>query len=149
MENPLPKIPKVGHFGLFPADGFGKMGGQPMKSVPFCHLHFHTEYSLLDSTCKVGEAMKTAKALDQQYLAITDHGSLYGAVDFYKEAYKNGIKPIIGCEVYMARKGMDNHDGGQADNMHLVLLAENNEGYQNLIRLVSIAHLDGFHYKPR
>jgi DNA polymerase-3 subunit alpha len=119
-----------------------------MKSVPFCHLHFHTEYSLLDSTCKVGEAMKTAKELGQSYLAITDHGVLYGAVDFYKEAYKNGIKPIIGCEVYLARNGMD-EKSSQADNMHLVLLAEDQEGYQNLMRLVSLSHLEGFYYKPR
>jgi len=93
--------------------------------------------------------METALALGQDYVAITDHGNLYGAVDFYKKAYKAGIKPIIGCEVYLARKGVDNHEGGQSDNMHLVLLAENNEGYQNLMRLVSMAHLEGFHYKPR
>ena len=120
-----------------------------MKEIPFCHLHFHTEYSLLDSTCKVGEALKTAKELGQSYLAITDHGVLYGAVDFYKQAFKTGIKPIIGCEVYLARNGVDDHEGGQANNMHLVLLAENQEGYQNLMRLVSLAHLEGFHYKPR
>ena len=119
-----------------------------MNEIPFCHLHFHTEYSLLDSTCKVGEAMQAAKELGQQYLAMTDHGVLYGAVDFYKEAYKHGIKPIIGCEVYVARNGMD-EKSSQADNMHLVLLAEDNAGYKNLIKLVSIAHLEGFHYKPR
>ncbi|MCU0856816.1 MAG: DNA polymerase III subunit alpha [Pontiellaceae bacterium] len=119
-----------------------------MNTIPFCHLHFHTEYSLLDSTCKVADAMKTAKELGQTYLAITDHGSLYGVVDFYKEAYQAGIKPIIGCEVYVARNGMDEKTS-QADNLHLVLLAEDQEGYQNLMRLVSISHLDGFYYKPR
>lgn len=119
-----------------------------MKNTPFCHLHFHTEYSLLDSTCKVGEAVKTAKELGQDYLAITDHGVLYGAVDFYKQAYKAGIKPIIGCEVYVARNGMDEKTS-QSDNLHLVLLAETQEGYQNLMRLVSISHLEGFYYKPR
>jgi DNA polymerase-3 subunit alpha len=119
-----------------------------MKSVPFCHLHFHTEYSLLDSTCKVGEAVKTAKELGQEFLAITDHGALYGAVVFYKEALKNGIKPIIGCEVYLARNDMYDEERTQADNLHLVLLAEDQQGYQNLMRLVSIAHLEGFRYKP-
>ena len=94
-----------------------------MKTVPFCHLHFHTQYSLLDSSCKVGEVMETAKALGQEYVALTDHGVLYGAVDFYKTARKNGIKPIIGCEVYIARNGMDEKTS-QADNLHLVLLAE-------------------------
>ncbi|MBC8206434.1 MAG: DNA polymerase III subunit alpha [Kiritimatiellales bacterium] len=119
-----------------------------MKNIPFCHLHFHTQYSLLDSTCKVGEVMETAKALGQEYVAITDHGNLYGAVDFYKKAYKEGIKPIIGCEMYVARNGMD-EKSSQADNMHLVLLAENNEGYRNLMHLVSLSHLEGFYYKPR
>lgn len=119
-----------------------------MKNIPFCHLHFHTQYSLLDSACKVGEVMETAKALGQEYVAITDHGNLYGAVDFYKKAYKAGIKPIIGCEVYVARNGMD-EKSSQSDNMHLVLLAENQEGYINLVRLVSLGHLEGFYYKPR
>ncbi|QHI69575.1 DNA polymerase III subunit alpha [Tichowtungia aerotolerans] len=119
-----------------------------MKTVPFCHLHFHTQYSLLDSACKVGEIMETAKALGQEYVAMTDHGNLYGAVEFYKKAYSAGIKPIIGCEVYVARNGMD-EKSSQADNMHLVLLAENNKGYENLMKLVSKAHLEGFYYKPR
>ncbi len=119
-----------------------------MKEIPFCHLHFHTEYSLLDSTCKVAEAVQTAKALGQNYLAITDHGNLYGAVAFYKKALAAGIKPIIGCEVYIARNGMDEKTS-QADNLHLVLLAENQEGYENLMHLVSLSHLEGFYYKPR
>jgi len=119
-----------------------------MKTVPFCHLHFHTEYSLLDSSCKVAEAVKTAGELGQEHLAITDHGVLYGVVDFYKQARKAGIKPIIGCEVYIARNGMDEKTS-QADNLHLVLLAEDNEGYNNLMHLVSLGHLEGFYYKPR
>jgi DNA polymerase-3 subunit alpha len=119
-----------------------------MKTVPFCHLHFHTEYSLLDSSCKVAEAVKTAKELGQDYLAITDHGVLFGVIDFYKQARKAGIKPIIGCEVYIARNGMDQKTS-QADNLHLVLLAEDNAGYDNLMHLVSLGHLEGFHYKPR
>jgi len=119
-----------------------------MKETPFCHLHFHTEYSLLDSTCKVGEAVQTAKDLGQNYLAITDHGNLYGAVAFYKKALAAGIKPIIGCEVYLARNGIDEKTS-QRDNLHLVLLAEDQEGYNNLMRLVSLSHLEGFYYKPR
>ena len=119
-----------------------------MKNFPFCHLHFHTEYSLLDSACKVGEAVQTAKDLGQDYLAITDHGNLYGAVAFYKKALAAGIKPIIGCEVYIARNGMDEKTS-QSDNLHLVLLAETQEGYENLMHLVSLSHLEGFYYKPR
>ncbi|MBT8043008.1 MAG: PHP domain-containing protein, partial [Pontiella sp.] len=119
-----------------------------MSRVPFCHLHFHTCYSLLDSAVKVKDAMKTAKDLGMEYLAMTDHGVLYGAVDFYKAAYAAGIKPIIGCEVYVARHGMDERSS-QRNNMHLVLLAETQEGYQNLVKLVSIAHLEGVYYKPR
>src|SRR6056297_680268 len=92
--------------------------------------------------------METARALGQEYVAMTDHGNLYGAVDFYKKAYAAGIKPVIGCEVYVARNGMD-EKSSQADNMHLVLLAETNEGYRNLMKLVSMAHLEGFYYKPR
>ena len=119
-----------------------------MKTIPFCHLHFHTEYSLLDSSCKVADAVKTAKELGQEHLAITDHGVLYGVIDFYKQAQTAGIKPIIGCEVYIARNGMDEKTS-QADNLHLVLLAEDNEGYNNLMHLVSLGHLEGFYYKPR
>ncbi|MFA7257508.1 MAG: PHP domain-containing protein, partial [Kiritimatiellales bacterium] len=119
-----------------------------MKTVPFCHLHFHTEYSLLDSSCKVADAVKTAKELGQEYLAITDHGVLYGVIDFYKQAFKAGIKPIIGCEVYVARNGMDEKTS-QSDNLHLILLAEDNAGYDNLMHLVSLGHLEGFYYKPR
>ncbi|NOU35219.1 MAG: DNA polymerase III subunit alpha [Kiritimatiellaceae bacterium] len=119
-----------------------------MKTIPFCHLHFHTEYSLLDSSCKVADAVATAKELGQEHLAITDHGVLYGVIDFYKQAQKAGIKPIIGCEVYIARNGMDEKTS-QADNLHLVLLAEDNEGYNNLMHLVSFGHLEGFYYKPR
>jgi len=74
-----------------------------MKTIPLCHLHFHTEYSLLDSSCKVGDAVKMAKELGQEYLAITDLGVLYGVIDFYKQAIKAGVKPVIGCEVYIAR----------------------------------------------
>ena len=119
-----------------------------MSHVPFCHLHFHTCYSLLDSAVKVKDAMKAAKDMGMQYLAMTDHGVLFGAVEFYKAAYANGIKPIIGCEVYLARHGIEERSS-QRNNMHLVLLAETQEGYENLVKLVSLAHLEGVYYKPR
>ncbi len=119
-----------------------------MKSTPFCHLHFHTSYSLLDSAVKIKEAMKAAVDMGMKQLAITDHGVLYGAVDFYKAARSVGIKPLIGCEVYLARKGIE-EKSSQRNNMHLVLLAETQEGYQNLVKLVSLASLEGFYYKPR
>ena len=127
-----------------------------MSQVPFCHLHFHTCYSLLDSAVKIKDAVKTAKELGMDYLAMTDHGVMYGAVEFYKACMGAGIKPIIGCEVYVARHGVeftrDSTDPdirSQKNNMHLVLLAETQEGYENLVRLVSKAHLEGVHYKPR
>jgi len=119
-----------------------------VNPVPFCHLHLHTCYSLLDSTCKIKEIMETAVELGMPAIAMTDHGALYGAVEFYEAARKTGIKPIIGCEVYVARNGIE-EKSSQRNNMHLVLLAENQEGYQNLVKLVSIAHLEGFYYKPR
>jgi DNA polymerase-3 subunit alpha len=119
-----------------------------VSRIPFCHLHFHTSYSLLDSTVKIKEAMKAAADMGMEHLAITDHGVLYGAVDFYKTAHSFGIKPIIGCEVYVARHGME-EKSSQRNNMHLVLLAETQEGYHNLVKLVSLASLEGFYYKPR
>ena len=123
------------------------------QNVPFVHLHFHTEYSLLDSACKVKKAMKRAVELEQNTLAITDHGNLYGAVDFYKEAHNAGIKPVLGCEVYVAIGDMHDRKGVEGSakqpTNHLVLLAENETGWANLVRLVSMAHLEGFYYKPR
>jgi len=121
------------------------------QNIPFVHLHFHTAYSLLDGACQVDRTMKTAQELGMGQVAITDHGVLYGIVDFYKEAKKNGIKPILGCEVYVAHGNMREKktgpDGSYAH--HLVLLAEDEVGYTNLVRLVSLAHLEGFYYKPR
>ncbi|MCS6771967.1 MAG: DNA polymerase III subunit alpha [Kiritimatiellae bacterium] len=121
-------------------------------TVPFVHLHFHTEYSLLDGCCRIGRAIEQAKKLGMSALAITDHGVLYGIVDFYKQAKDAGIRPIIGCEVYMAHGSMkerrrEEETGSQAN--HQLLLCETNEGYANLMRLVSLAHLEGFYYKPR
>lgn len=117
---------------------------------PFTHLHVHTEYSLLDGSAKIKELVERAKELNMDSLAITDHGAMYGAIDFYKAAKEKGIKPIIGCEVYVAdgsRLVKDN--SANYHYYHLVLLAENNEGYQNLAKLVSYGFIDGFYYKPR
>ena len=118
--------------------------------IDFVHLHLHTEYSLLDGACRITEAVAKAKALGQSALAITDHGVLYGAVDFYKACKKEGIKPIIGCEIYMAPHGRKdkqyNIDGKYS---HLILLAKNKIGYHNLIKIVSRGFTEGFYFKPR
>ena len=116
----------------------------------FVHLHLHTEYSLLDGACRIEQLLDLAKARGDQAVAITDHGVLYGAVDFYKAAKKRGIKPIIGCEVYVApRTRFDRTRELDAENRHLVLLCENQTGYQNLIKLVSLSWTQGFYSKPR
>ncbi|MBR2957377.1 MAG: DNA polymerase III subunit alpha, partial [Clostridia bacterium] len=116
----------------------------------FTHLHLHTEYSLLDGACRIRPLVAAAKELGQTSLAITDHGSLFGAIDFYKEAKKQGIKPIIGCEVYVAaRTRFDKVHGIDSERYHLVLLAENDTGYRNLIKIVSDAWTQGFYTKPR
>ncbi|MCL2592022.1 MAG: DNA polymerase III subunit alpha [Defluviitaleaceae bacterium] len=116
----------------------------------FVHLHVHTEYSLLDGSAKIGELISYTKELGMDSLAITDHGAMYGVVDFYKAAKDTGIKPIIGCEVYIASGSrLDKEQGRDNFYYHLVLLAENQEGYQNLIKLVSLGFTEGFYYKPR
>ncbi|WP_312693061.1 DNA polymerase III subunit alpha [Caproiciproducens sp.] len=116
----------------------------------FVHLHLHTEYSLLDGACRITELLNTAAERGDTAVAITDHGVMYGAVDFYKEAKKRGIKPIIGCEVYVAqRTRFDKVHELDAEHRHLVLLCENNTGYQNLIAIVSKAWTEGFYSKPR
>ncbi len=118
--------------------------------MAFVHLHVHSEYSLLDGACRIKDLVDKAKALGQNAIAITDHGAMYGAVDFYKYAKKEGIKPIIGCEVYTAARTLyDKTAELDSDYGHLVLLAKDNEGYKNLIKLVSIGFTDGFYYKPR
>ena len=119
-----------------------------MNQNQFCHLHVHSSYSLLDSTIKIKDAVKHAKAMGMKYLALTDHAVLYGAIEFYKEATANGIKPIIGCDAYVARNGIKERSS-QRNNMSLVLLAKNQKGYENLVKLISKAHLDGMYYKPR
>ncbi|NLC06998.1 MAG: DNA polymerase III subunit alpha, partial [Syntrophomonadaceae bacterium] len=119
-------------------------------SSEFVHLHCHTEYSLLDGAARIVPLVKAARDLGMPALAITDHGVMYGAVDFYKACQKYGIKPILGCEVYVApRTRFDRTPQVDDHQYHLVLLAENQTGYQNLLALVSQAHLQGFYYKPR
>ena len=116
----------------------------------FVHLHVHTEYSLLDGACRIPGLVARAKELGQPALAITDHGAMYGVIDFYKECKKQGIKPIIGCEVYVAARTMaDKVYGPDSEYHHLVLLCENEVGYQNLLKLVSTAWTEGFYNKPR
>ena len=116
----------------------------------FAHLHLHSEYSLLDGACRIKELVAAVKEMGQEAVAITDHGAMYGAVDFYKEAKKQGIKPIIGCEVYVAPRSMtDKTHGIDSDYSHLVLLCENMTGYRNLIKLVSLSWTEGFYVKPR
>ena len=116
----------------------------------FTHLHVHTEYSLLDGACRIPALVARAKALGQTALAITDHGSMYGVIDFYKECKKQGVRPILGCEVYVAARGLtDKVHGPDSEYHHLVLLCENEVGYQNLLKLVSTAWVDGFYIKPR
>ena len=116
----------------------------------FTHLHVHSEYSLLDGACRIKPLVAAAKALGQTSLAVTDHGAMFGAVDFYKEAKKQGIKPILGCEVYVAaRTRFDKVHGIDNERYHLVLLAENDTGYRNLIKIVSDAWTQGFYTKPR
>ncbi len=123
-----------------------------MSHADFVHLHLHTEYSLLDGACRLDRLMDRAKALNFSSLAITDHGVLYGAIDFFEAAKAAGIKPIIGCEVYVApgsRTEKKSSSGGRDVYNHLVLLAKDETGYRNLIKLVTSAHLEGYYYKPR
>ena len=117
----------------------------------FAHLHVHTEYSLLDGSNKIKEYVARVKELGMNSAAITDHGVMYGVIDFYREAKKNGIKPILGCEVYVAPNSRFDREitGGEDRYYHLVLLAENNTGYANLMKIVSKGFVDGYYYKPR
>ncbi len=116
----------------------------------FVHLHVHTEYSLLDGAARIPKTVQKAAELGMPALAITDHGTMFGVVDFYKECKNAGIKPILGCEVYVAPRTIADRTPKVDDNLyHLVLLAENEEGYKNLLQMVSIAFTEGFYYKPR
>ncbi|MGL4773161.1 MAG: DNA polymerase III subunit alpha [Clostridium sp.] len=119
-------------------------------SKEFCHLHLHTEYSLLDSSGKIPKIIEKAKELGMKSIAITDHGVMYGCVDFYKAAKEQGIKAILGCEIYVASKSMHiKQVDVENKTNHLVLLVKNEQGYENLMKIVSKASIDGFYYKPR
>ena len=116
----------------------------------FVHLHLHSEYSLLDGACRIHEIAEEAKNAGQSAVAITDHGVMYGVVDFYKACKKQGIKPIIGCEIYVSPGSRFNKDKvNDSDYSHLVLLCKNKDGYKNLIQIVSKAFTEGFYSKPR
>src|SRR3989344_1470014 len=116
----------------------------------FVHLHTHTEYSLLDGLSKIPKLVKAAKDMGMEALAITDHGVMYGAIEFYKECISAGIKPIIGAELYIAPRSHTSKEGkADSEPFHLTILAKNHQGYVNLMKLVSIGHLDGFYYRPR
>ena len=118
--------------------------------MSFVHLHTHSHYSLLDGLTKIDDLVKTAKAHRMNAVALTDHGSMYGAIEFYKACKKEGIKPIIGVEAYIAeRTRFDKDPGLDSKRYHLTLLAKNEKGYRNLMKLVSRANLEGFYYKPR
>src|SRR5690349_5716155 len=119
-----------------------------MPERPFVHLHCHTDYSLLDGACDIKKLMELAKYQQMPAIAMTDHGNLFGAVEFYSEAHQNGVHPVIGCEVYVSQQGHKTRSESDRYN-HLVLLCETQEGYKNLINLVSKGYLDGFYYKPR
>ncbi len=121
-----------------------------MNPNGFVHLHVHTEYSLLDGACRLADLIDTCKELGMEALAVTDHGVMYAAVDFYTLCVEKGIKPIIGCEVYTAKRSrFEKESRVDSDYGHLILLAKDNEGYKNLIKLVSAGSTEGFYYKPR
>ena len=119
--------------------------------MSFVHLHVHTEYSLLDGSNKIKEYVSRVKELGMNAAAITDHGVMYGVIDFYRAAKAAGIKPILGCEVYVAPGSRFDKTPGSTDDRyyHLVLLAENQKGYENLTKIVSKGFVDGYYYKPR
>ncbi len=120
-----------------------------MPAPNFVHLHLHTDYSLLDGACEIGELTEEAARRGMPAVAVTDHGNLFAAANFYHKATTHGVKPIIGCEVYVAPDNHKNRGAEAERSNHLVLLCENDEGYRNLIQLVSTGFLDGFYYKPR
>jgi len=119
-----------------------------MPAKPFVHLHCHTDYSLLDGACEIGQLMDLAERQEMPAVALTDHGNLFGAVEFYTKAKEHGVQPIIGCELYVTQQSSSAKTESNRYN-HLVVLCENQEGYRNLITLVTSGHLDGFYYKPR
>src|SRR5258705_2551997 len=121
-----------------------------MARDSFVHLHLHTEYSLLDGSIRMKEVMKKATEFKMPAVAMTDHGNLFGAIEFYQEAQRAGVKPIIGCEVYVAPGSHKDRPPSRRESAyHFTVLAENETGYRKLVKLVTAGHLDGFHYAPR
>jgi len=147
LAHPSPRLKKNRPWPFSP----GVKGSMIPAMARFVHLHVHSQYSLLDGACRVTDLARAAAAQEVKAIALTDHGVLYGAVDFYKACRQENVKPLIGCEVYVAAKDRRLRKGEAEGNPihHLVLLAETNEGYYNLSRLVSLAHLEGFYGKPR
>ena len=125
--------------------------GKNMPQDKFVHLHLHTEYSLLDGAIRLKDLFPRAKEYGYNAVSMTDHGAMYGALKFYETALKHDMKPILGCEVYVAPKGMKDRSAKSSGEAayHLVLIAKDNIGYRNLLKLVSIARFEGFYYKPR
>src|SRR5919106_1877669 len=118
-------------------------------AAEFVHLHLHTEFSLLDGACRIDELLDEAVKLKMPALAVTEHGNMFSSVVFHDHARDRGLKPILGCEVYVASGSRFEKSGPQTDTNHLVLLAETEQGYKNLIRLVSSGYTEGFYYRPR
>src|SRR5436305_14777269 len=116
-----------------------------MSAAPFVHLHVHSEYSILDGACRIPDLVARAAELEMAAVSLTDHGSMAGAVQLLKETKGTGVKPVIGCEVYVA----DDRRAATKGNAHLTLLAADNTGYANLIHLSSLGYLEGYYYKPR
>ncbi|MDX1616861.1 MAG: PHP domain-containing protein, partial [Candidatus Promineifilaceae bacterium] len=120
------------------------------EQQPFVHLHVHSEFSLLDGLSRIDDLATRARALNMPALALTDHGTMYGTIDFYRTCKKHGVKPILGVESYLAQRRMEDKEPDKdRQRYHLLLLAQNQTGYQNLLQIVSAAQLDGFYYRPR
>ena len=118
--------------------------------MSFVHLHLHSEYSLLDGACRLPKLLSSVKEKGQTAVAVTDHGNMFAAIEFYSKAKEMGIKPIIGCEAYVsARSRFDKENALDSKNYHVILLCKNNTGYQNLMKMISQAWTEGFYRKPR
>ena len=120
-----------------------------MTTSPFVHLHVHSHYSMLDGAIRIDDLIKSCQKYGMDSVALTDHGAMFGALEFYDKATKAGIRPIVGCEFYVAQKGRFKKDQSAGHNFHIVLLAMNKNGYRNLMKLATAAQTEGFYYKPR